>query len=320
MTDYKTIVSKPLLFMVFNRPEKTKLVWEKIRQAQPQKLYISADGARLHVPDDKDKCEKVRDIVTKVDWDCDVKYLMHEHNNGCSLAGKTAFDWVFEHEEEMIQLEDDVLPSDSFFWFMQEMLERFKDNPKICYVCAENYGLKGSDNTYFFSRYGGSWGWGTWRSVYRKWEYKLESFAETVYNESFKKTFMNRFEYDFWLRNFKHWRDIGGNTYDLQTIYLIHKYDLLNIVPNFNLVTNIGWDSDASNTNSLNGSAIDKFANKPTATIDIIEHPEIITHDPDIDWQWFQYHFLNRPQYMYRLRWALSPFYNQIKSILKRRG
>lgn len=108
-------ISKPVLFMVFNRPEKTKKVWEQIQKAKPKKLYISADAPRAHLPEDRQKCEKVREIVSHVDWDCNVKYLLHDKNLGCTLAGKTAFDWVFSQEEEMIQLEDDVLPTQSFF-------------------------------------------------------------------------------------------------------------------------------------------------------------------------------------------------------------
>lgn len=310
----KFTIHKPVLFMVFNRPEKTARVWEQIRKAKPQKLYISADGARSHLPSDKLKCEQVIEIVSDVDWDCEVKYLKHDKNLGCTLAGKTAFDWVFSQETEMIQLEDDVLPTQSFFWFMQEMLELYKDDERICYICAENYGIKSGDATYFFSQYGGSWGWATWKRVYDKWEYKLSSLEETVNTQTFRKSFPSRFQYDYWKRRFLYWKYIGGNTYDLQTIYLVHKNNMFNIVPNINLVTNIGWDSEASNTISLNEddkSAI-KFGNIESYEIKELIHPTKIQTDKNIDTAWFKYHFQIRSPFEYRVRWLLSPLYRKI--------
>lgn len=312
--EFKNYLSKPLLFMVFNRPEKTKRVWEQISKARPQKLYISADGARADKPEDKEKCAQARAIVSKVDWDCDVKYLFHNNNLGCSVAGKTAFDWVFSQEEEMIQLEDDVLPTQSFFWFMQEMLEKYKYDIKIGYVCSENYGIKSGDSTYFFSKYGGSWGWATWKRVYDLWEYKLDSLEKVIKTKNFKESFQSKFEYDYWKRMFYHWKYVGGNTYDLQSKYLIHKYDLVNVIPNINLVTNLGWDIEASNTNvsAADNPVAKKFGNIPGFELEEIIHPLEVKTDPKIDNRWFKYHFQSRSELEYRLRWALGPLYRMI--------
>jgi len=307
-------ISKPVLFMVFNRPEKTKKVWEQIQKAKPKKLYISADAPRAHLPEDRQKCEKVREIVSHVDWDCNVKYLLHDKNLGCTLAGKTAFDWVFSQEEEMIQLEDDVLPTQSFFWFMQEMLDKYKDNNRICYVCAENYGIKSGEATYFFSQYGGSWGWATWKRVYNLWEYKLDSLEEIIKNKNFINSFPSKFQYDYWRRLFYKWKYLGGNTYDLQTIYLIHKEDLLNIIPNVNLVTNIGWDNEAANTVSKNKAdpAAIKFGNIKSFEINEIIHPEKIESSKKVDTQWFKYHFQTKSELEIRLKWLLAPYYRKL--------
>lgn len=307
--DYKNNTVKPILFMVFNRPEKTARVWEQIRKAKPRKLYISADGPRSNRPGEEKKCEEVRNIVSNVDWDCDAKYLFHDNNLGCTWAGKTAFDWVFSQEDEMIQLEDDVLPTQSFFWFMQEMLEKYKDNPRICYICAENYGIKSGDGTYFFSQYGGSWGWATWKRVYKQWEYKLESLESIVNTENFIKTFSSKFQYYYWKRSFYDWKYKGGNTYDLQTIYLIHKENLVNVIPNINLITNIGWDTEASNTfvkNSDDPSAR-KFGNIPSFELTEIIHPDQIEANVEIDTKWFKYHFQgDLPEIYFKLRWWFS--------------
>ena len=89
----------PVLFIIFNRPEQAKRVFEMIRKAQPAKLYVAADGPRKNGKDDQ-KCKETRAIVDLVDWDCEVKTLFREENVGCGLGPKTAIDWFFENEEE----------------------------------------------------------------------------------------------------------------------------------------------------------------------------------------------------------------------------
>ena len=58
----------PILFLVFNRPESTNQVFEKIREAKPSRLYVAGDGARNTISNEQDIVQKVREIATKVDW------------------------------------------------------------------------------------------------------------------------------------------------------------------------------------------------------------------------------------------------------------
>lgn len=307
--NFKENLVKPVLFMVFNRPEKTKQVWDQIRKAKPKKLYISADGARSNLPDDKIKCEQVREMVSKVDWDCDVKYLFHENNLGCSFAGKTAFDWVFSQEEEMIELEDDTVPSQSFFWFVQEALEKYKHAENVGYITGQNFmGINSGSASYFFSHYGGSSGWATWKRVYQQWDYKLSEFKKYAYEKEFISNFDSKFEYKYWLRRFEHYFNCGGNTYDLQSVFLVFKNDLINIIPNKNFITNIGFDFEGSNYNGGD----EKFANKPRFELNDLIHPRIVERDKAIDKKIFKYHFQSKSEFEYRLRWAFGPIYRKL--------
>lgn len=309
----KKEIIKPVLFMAFNRPEKTELVFNEIRKAKPKKLYLSVDGPRATHPNDFDKVERVKKIVNNVDWDCEVKKLYHENNHGCTLAGKTAFDWVFSQEEEMIELEDDVVPSQSFFWYCQELLEKYKDDPRICYICAENYGVKSGDATYFFSKYDGSWGFATWKRVYDLWEYKIESLEEYMDKTDFIKSFPSKFEYNFWKRKFLRWKYKGGNTYDLQTIYLLHKHNMMSILPNVNLVTNIGWDLEASNTilDKKTYKLAKKFGNIERFEIDEIVHPTEMSTNPKVDRKWFKYNYQRHSKLRYWYIWYIKPLFKR---------
>ena len=100
----------PILFLVFNRSDTTKKVFEQIRKAKPPILYVACDGPREGHESDNKKINNVRDIATKVDWTCELKTLFREKNLGCKKAVSEAISWFFKYEEQGIILEDDCLP------------------------------------------------------------------------------------------------------------------------------------------------------------------------------------------------------------------
>ena len=119
------LLKTPVLFLVFNRPDTTKKVFEKIRLAKPRKLYVVSDGSREGNIRDREKIKIVREIVTRIDWQCKLKTLFRDENLGCKKGVSQAISWFFENEEQGIILEDDCLPSQSFFWFCEELLEKY---------------------------------------------------------------------------------------------------------------------------------------------------------------------------------------------------
>lgn len=156
---------KPLktavLFLVFNRPETTKTVFEAIRKAKPKRLYIAADGPRKHREGENEKVSSVRQIVTYVDWPCDVKTLFRDENLGCKSAVSGAITWFFNHEEEGIILEDDCLPHPDFFPFCESLLKRYANDERIWVITGNNFqnGIQRGEASYYFSRYNHVWGW-----------------------------------------------------------------------------------------------------------------------------------------------------------------
>jgi hypothetical protein len=224
----------PVLFLVFNRPEKTKLVFDRIRTVKPKFFYIAADGPRENVEGEYDLCNEVRDIIRKIDWECDVKYLLRNQNLGCSNAIVSAIDWFFDNEEQGIILEDDCLPDSSFFSYCNELLVKFKDNKEVMIISGTNLGNSFGSDSYFFSRYGQIWGWATWRDSWSKYE-------RTIISNDRSLKFRSRNEKIFWNKNF------SNVIWDVQwAIYSVWKNNGIAVVPNKNLVTNIGFGTDAT--------------------------------------------------------------------------
>ncbi|MCS7029805.1 MAG: nucleotide-diphospho-sugar transferase, partial [Bacteroidia bacterium] len=187
-----------VLFLVFKRLDTTKKVFEVIRKAKPPRLYIAADGPRDWVEGEAEKVKMVREyLMNNIDWDCEVKTLFRDKNLGCGRAVSEAITWFFEHEEMGIILEDDTVPSLSFFWFCEELLKKYKDDKRIGMISGNNFqdGIKRGDGDYYFSIYNHIWGWATWRDRWEGYDFELDSFKDDKFIE---ELFVNKKAIKYW--------------------------------------------------------------------------------------------------------------------------
>lgn len=171
----------PILLLVYNRLSETQQVFQMIKKVKPRKLYIGADGPRVDVEGEAEEVEKILSFLkTNVDWDCELKILTRETNLGCKIAVSGAIDWFFENEEMGIILEDDCLPSISFFFFCEELLKHYAANEKVMFISGTNLNEEGYQykESYHFSIYNHVWGWATWRRVWEKYDVKMNSWPE----------------------------------------------------------------------------------------------------------------------------------------------
>lgn len=166
-----------VLLLGFSRPESTERVFETIRKAKVPRLYVAVDGPRPGRPEEAVRCQRVRDVIKGVDWPCEVNTLFRQQNLGCKKAVEQAVTWFFDREERGIVLEDDCLPEQSFFWFCQDLLRHYENDPRIGVISGGNYqnGVRRSSGSYYFSKYSGSWGWATWRRYWSIYDVELKS-------------------------------------------------------------------------------------------------------------------------------------------------
>jgi hypothetical protein len=295
--------STPILLVIFNRPDTTAQVFERIRQIRPSRLYVSADAPREGRPKEAELCAEARAIIAKMDWDCELKTLYHETNQGCKQAMCQAMNWFFEQEEYGVILEDDCLPDLSFFPFCEELLIRYKDDDRIGHISGNCFlpGIVKDGLSYDFCSIAHIWGWASWRRVwenfdlnFRFWEdckdrrsSLFHSKREEIYFTSFiADTLGNRY---------------GLSAWDMQYLYMLRVQHQVSIYPSVNLVTNIG----VGHLNAVHTSkAISKFI-IPSATMSFpLKHPTYILPDRQIDKktlkrQFFSYKRLAR----YILKW-----------------
>ncbi len=285
----------PVLFIVFNRVDTTRKVFEKIREVRPKKLFIAADGPRVAKKGEAALCEDVRSIVSNIDWDCSLETLFRKENLGCGKAVSGAITWFFEHVEEGIILEDDTLPNESFFSFCESMLEKYRHDERIAQINGSNFQLqkKWGKASYYFSNYPMIWGWATWRRAWKEYEFDISTYPQIKHQPFFRSLFHSQKERNYWNQLFD--KMYAGfqesklviDTWDYQWIYCCWKTRKISITPNTNLVTNIGFGADATHTHIK--SIVAHLPVSPLAT-DII-HPESIIIHKGADKRLFQNYF-----------------------------
>ncbi|MEN8263815.1 MAG: glycosyltransferase family 2 protein [Nitrospirota bacterium] len=277
----KELVETPILFLIFNRPDTTRLVFNKIREVKPRFLYIAADGPRQTVPGEDKKCRAAQDIISQVDWDCKVHTLFRNDNLGCKKAVSSAITWFFSHVEAGIILEDDCLPDRSFFFFCEELLERYKDDEQTMMISGDNFHILSGEHThsYYFSRYCHIWGWATWRRAWELYDADLKQWPNIKENNVLDRIFPNKNLVDYWSSIFEMVHQNKIDTWDYQWFFSCLANNGLSIVPHVNLISNIGFNSSATHTKEAN-----KYANMAHSSIESpMNHPRSVERDLKLD-------------------------------------
>lgn len=301
-----------LLLILWRRPSETKKLIKAIKKIKPNNLYIACDG-----PIKKDfQCsqnvkEVKRLIETEINWDCSIKKRYSLENKGCKIGCTDAISWFFSHEEEGIILEDDCIPNNEFFIFCSELLEKYRFDNRIWQISGNGYqqGIIRGEASYFFSKYPQMWGWATWRRCWEKYDKDMKDWENNDIKKNLKKSFDS---IKIWLYWKIIWDDIfyhgSPDTWDYQWVFTCMLNSGLIILPNKDLVKNIGFGPLAShNKNSKNSTLFKDYQNN----IFPIKHPKYI------------YRFIEADLYLENTIQVKSPVRFYLKLILrflKRKG
>ncbi len=275
-------ISTPVVLILFRRPELTRKVLESISKVQPRHLYVIADGPREDLPNERARCDETRAIIEEIDWDCEIFKNYSDKNLGCQQRIYSGLNWVFEHVESAIILEDDCLPHPSFFPFCEELLQTYKDDERIAAISGNNFqfGRKRTENSYYFSRYPHCWGWATWRRAWSHCDVAMDSWPSVRQKKYLSSVFSNSSSIRYWTFKFQ-------NTYEKKIDSWFFPWTLscwlqngLAILPSRNLVTNIGCGVDG--THHLSRKT--PLANIPTSPMEFpLKHPSFMVRNSQAD-------------------------------------
>ena len=285
--DHMTQFGVPIALLVFNRPDTTAMVFEAIRRIKPSKLLVVADGPRDDCPEEAEKCFAVRSIIEQVDWACEVKKNYSGANLGCRRRVSSGLDWVFEQVEEAIILEDDCLPHPSFFRFCEELLDYYRHDQRIAQIsgCNFQFGLRRNEDSYYFSKYNHIWGWASWRDRWQGcYDVSILNWPEIRDGGWLADMHCEAKEVAHWKKIFEQVFLGKINTWDYQWTLACWLQSRLTVLPNCNLVSNIGFDENATHTTSKN-----RFADIPAEGIGFpLKHPVNIVRNRIMDTRVFK--------------------------------
>lgn len=235
--------------MIFNSPQRTFEVFEEIKKYEPTELYISADGPRNS--EENIVCMHLRQqIISKINWSCNLQTNFYDTNLGCAEAVSSGITWFFENVEEGIILEDDCKPLPSFFTFCEKMLDLHRDDEDVMHISGSNFinltNLK--NRTYLFAFVPNIWGWATWRRAWQKYSLHLEKFSLKEFIENPRLKLLPQFLQDNTIYRYKFVKKYPTYTWDYQWTLTIFYFNGLCIYPVTNIVQNIGFDGNATNT------------------------------------------------------------------------
>jgi len=286
----KALIDVPVLLIFFTRPDTFKKVFEKVKEARPSKLFLACDGPRENRPDDIEKINQCKKIAEDIDWECEIYTDYSEKNLGCGIRPQSAIAWALGIVDRIVILEDDCVPDASFFGYMRELLERYKDDERIGLVSGLNhlYEWDCGEYSYLFSSNSAIWGWGTWRRVWKNYDFSMsgikDNYAKYLVqnsicgNKASRKKKVAKFEQDNKRiekgEKIQYWDE----QFDFMQIYQYY----LSIIPAKNLITNIGVGEGATHFNKENITKWKKgeVCFMPSHTIKLpLKHPPFVIED-----------------------------------------
>ena len=212
----------------------------------PNPIYIAIDGPRGE--GDLESIAEILSVIEVSDLNI-VGVRKNTFNEGTFNVAK-AIDWVFEENQELIIIEEDVLVSKEFIYFAEMMLMRYEFNTRIGSISAMNSvprsRISKPDLPYRFSCYFYAWGWATWKS---RWDEMIPVSDWKIDDLTFPRTAKSVLVKNKWKARF---RDVeqgrAPGLWDYHWIYTYWMKRWLTIIPNVNLSLNIGFDVLATHT------------------------------------------------------------------------
>jgi hypothetical protein len=279
--------SSPVAIFIFNRPEHTSRLIEAIRNANISILFVVADGPRPNNKIDEELCSQSRALIDNENWKFKVVRQYRPENLGCGVSVSRGLDWVFSQVDQCIILEDDCIPTPTFFPYCTELLDRYRYDDGVMIISGDNYLMHQHimDTSYTFSVYSLIHGWATWRRAWEKYDFYMKDWPALRSMAWLKNLLGNRRYAQSWIDNFDlAYRESNANQkcvfWDIQLMYACWKNNVVNIIPSVNLISNIGYGESATMT--FDGD-------HPLAELETEEmmfplrHPELISRDYRVD-------------------------------------
>jgi len=295
---YKTDIAVLMLF--FNRADSFSKVFAEVKKARPSRLFLYQDGPRGEK--DMPGIEACRQLVSdeQIDWECEVHRMYQEKNYGCDPSEYISQKWAFSITDKCIVLEDDDVPSQSFFPFCKEMLDRYENDERITMVAGFNSDEVTLDipYDYFFTSVFSIWGWASWRRVIDQWD-EHYSFLQDKFNMRQLETLIKQRNYrNDTIKMFRDHQATGKAYYESIFWASMLLNNGLAIMPTKNLINNIGASDDSTHYSALRTMPrrLQRIFTMQRFELDFpLKHPRYVIENVDYKEHVYKTHAWNHP-------------------------
>lgn len=285
ITDFKNnfLVDVPVRINVWIRPNSQRKQFEVIKKARPSILFLVSDGPRNER--ERNLINESRLIVEDIDWNCKVYKIYNEQNIGLYEMARKGRDFIYEHVDRVIYLEDDHIPSVSFFKFCAELLEKYKDDKRIAGIGGMNYlgNYKDPKSDYFFTSFRSIWGTASWKRTVYADDVDLSLLNNSYEKKIFKKScVVNQKKY--FAKNLlsgKMSKTYLANGEFKSQFKQLTEHQLF-IVPTMNMISNVGAVEDSANADNIKNlpRGIRRVFNMKTYECEFpLKHPRYVMND-----------------------------------------
>lgn len=254
-------IDTPILLLGYNRPDNMRKLIEALRPMKPTRIYMSVDGPKIHKEADQAKVLATQELRSEIDWDCHVETRFLDINYGCKIAISSAIDWLFEHEECGIILEDDCIPTQEFIIFAARMLSKYEQQEQVMHISGNSFFPNDPDYEFnhYFSKLFNVWGWATWKRAWDKFEFNSQDDLTINANKLISNYYQNRTLSNWFLRYYRESLSQKASAWSPHWVFSVIRNGGLAVTPMANLVKNIGFTYDSTHASSKSFQAFNDF-------------------------------------------------------------
>ena len=270
----------PILITAYKRPNHLKNLIDSLRDIKPKKIFFACDGPKKNNENEYELVELTKKQIEFIDWGCEVHTRFSNSNKGCCKGMSEAISWFFDYVEAGIILEEDCIPHEDFISYCSELLDKYALDKRVWSISGTNFqdGKWRGENSYYFSRYFQCWGWATWKRSWEEFDIAMNSWLNLRDSEIINYIFDNKTELIYWM---KLWDKLTFENIPDSWAYRFSFISIINgglsVIPNKNLIKNIGFDKYASNTHeTVEITSIEK-------SILPLSHPSFVIRHKDAD-------------------------------------
>ncbi|ELC8413676.1 glycosyltransferase family 2 protein [Clostridium perfringens] len=268
---------------MFKRKDTVLRIIKVLEKIKPKRIYLISDAGR-----NKEEIELVNNVRSSIeqsiDWECDIIKNYANKNRGVYSNIGLGARWVLEREESAIFLEDDNLPEITFFEFCNQMLDKYRYDNRVLWICGTNYLSEyrnKNNDSYMFTQHLLPCGWASWSQKFLKvYDGELKTFKNKIYLQRFKDTYTSQALYKQQLESiYGEYRRGTINkkfaSWDYQMLFSLRSNNMYGISPAVNQIRNIGADEfSIHGGNSLDKEMTRRFCEVPTKKMEFpLVHP-----------------------------------------------